>query len=115
MSTLKRWESAGHIALGFLCELLPLRLLLDRREDKQLPPENDRYPVLYLGDTEPVDCRDERRMWIGGTMESDGDDEYWSKARVMDTLRDMREYSIGGTIGWFLVFGAGIALGKWVL
>ena len=68
--------------------MLNLRLLLARREHRQLPPENDANPV----------------EWIDGR-------EYWSKARVMDTLTDSKEYDEGGAVGWFVLVAAAFAAG----
>ena len=76
---MKKVESVLHVLMGFFCGLVGLHLLLTWREFKQLPPENDRYPVI----------------------ETSGGDEYWAKARVMDTLQDSMEYVVGYTTATF--------------
>lgn len=86
--TMKTLESVGHVLMGFGAGLVNARLLLTKREFDQLPPENDKNPVI----------------WNNGI-------EYWSKIRVMDTLHDSREYDIGGSIAWFFVLGLGGAIG----
>ena len=86
----KPLEPTLHRLMGFGAGLLNLRLLLTRREFKQLPPENDKHPVQH---------------WNG--------EEYWSKVRVMDTLTDSRDYDIGGTAAYFVVLGIGVLIGWW--
>ena len=89
----KRIEPTLHRLMGFGAMLTNTRLLLERRERKQLPPENERFPVLSV---------------------SKYKDEYWSKSRVMDTLDDSRDYDRGGTIAWPILVGASVAAG-WFL
>jgi len=86
--------------MGFFAELLGLRLLLDLREWRQLPPENDRYPVRWIS---YWDLRDGYRK--ARRTSSFGGDEYWSRARVEDMLTDMWYYSVGQTIGWWVRTG----------
>jgi len=88
MSSKSKIESWAHRAMGFLAILLNLRLLLTYRELRQLPPENDENPVVRVGGR-----------------------EYWSRARVMDTLLDSREYDEGGTAGWFVLAAIAFTLG----
>ena len=116
-----RWEPLepwAHRAMGFGAMLLNLRLLLTRREFKQLPPENDRYPVLYV-EKDIDDDKDEPgewrvlptwtgyEQWVFGRPPI----EYWATPRVMDTLNDSREYDQGGTCGWFVLVAACVGLG----
>jgi len=88
-------EDFGHIGLG----LLPLDLLLWLREEFQLPPENDRYPVFAVW-TEggyhcyPVDPDSDNRA----NIERAGWDEYWSAARVGDMRRHELGYAIGAQL-----------------
>ncbi len=102
---MKRLESIAHIAMGLGAALVGLGLLLHRREWRQLPPENDANPVLW------IKLRGAQHSWSVSHNPFGGGDQYWSKARVMDTLRDLREYQIGATIAWPCVLGAGIAIG----
>lgn len=103
----KRLESAAHIAMGFGAELLNLGLLLERRERRQLPPENDEYPVVWVDPGSHA-----TRAYRGSiTPPAKHMHEYWSKARIMDTLDDSREYLIGQTVAWFAVVGAAFAAG----
>jgi hypothetical protein len=73
-------ESVAHVLMGYFAGLVGLHLLLTWREYRQLPPENDDYPVRWFS------------MGIPPSI------EYWSKIRVLDTLRDGREYVIGYTL-----------------
>ena len=98
----KPYEPFLHRCMGFLAMLTNTRLLLTRREMKQLPPENDRYPVIFI-------VKYPRKSWVVHT--DLGGDEYWSKARVMDTLNDSKQYDQGGSIGWFVLVGASMLLG----
>ena len=90
-------EPTLHRLMGFGAMLTNTRLLLERRERKQLPPANDRYPVRFV---KPH-----------GSYRGD---EYWSRARVLDTLDDSRDYDRGGTIAWPILVGASVAAG-WFL
>ena len=90
-------EPTLHRLMGAVAMLFNLRLLLERRERKQLPPANDRYPVRFL---KPPGSKN--------------GDEYWSRARVLDTLDDSRDYDRGGAVGWFVLVGASVAAG-WFL
>jgi len=90
-------EPTLHRLMGFGAMLTNTRLLLERRERKQLPPANDRYPVRFV---KPH-----------GSYRGD---EYWSRARVLDTLDDSRDYDRGGAVGWFILVGASVAAG-WFL
>ena len=115
----KPFEPHLHRAMGFGAELVNLGLLLDRRERKQLPPENDAYPVKYL-------VLDQHGNVLAATMTRETAEavqdritrqptrlvEYWAKPRVMDTLDDTRDYAIGATIGWFVVVGVSLWLGS---
>ena len=91
-------EPTLHRLMGAVAMLSNTRLLLERRERKQLPPENDRYPVKRI-----------YKDILAGEA-----DEYWSKVRVMDTLDDSRDYDRGGTIAWPILVGASVAAG-WFL
>jgi hypothetical protein len=96
---MKKVESVLHVLMGFFCGLVGLHLLLTWREYRQLPPENNRYPLAFLlksnhrSKTSSMayfhSCPDQK------TPENWG--EYWSKVRVMDTLQDSMEYVIGYT------------------
>jgi len=77
---MKTFESFLHVLMGFILGLLGLHILLTIREYRQLPPENDKYPVVFLQI-----------------------DEYWSKSRVMDTLNDSREYVIGYMLAYWTI------------
>ena len=90
-------EPTLHRLMGAVAMLSNTRLLLERRERKQLPPANDRYPVRFV---KPH-----------GSYRGD---EYWSRARVLDTLDDSRDYDRGGTIAWPILVGASVAAG-WFL
>lgn len=108
---MKKLESFAHVMMGFGAGLVNLRLLLNMRELNQLPPENDKNPVLwipYIGEKNWDWCKAFRGSAYGGK-------EYWSKERVMDTLHDSWEYRVGETIAWFFVLGGGIAIGKYLL
>lgn len=103
MKVPKGWESAAHIAMGFGAELTNLRLLLNRRERRQLPPENDRYPVQFIDLARPDENPKTERV------------EYWARVRVLDTLDDSWEYRVGETFGWFVLVAGAFALGAWLL
>ena len=103
-------EPTLHRLMGFGAMLFNLRLLLERRERNQLPPANDRYPVLFIEEDGDVRCFASPYP----PMEHDDFDEYWSKIRVMDTLDDSKQYDEGGTIAWFVLVGASVAAG-WFL
>jgi hypothetical protein len=91
--------------------------LLTRREESQLPPENDANPVVWVRlhadgrhaaakrrpptDGESFRASRNGEFWI----------EYWSSHRVRDTLKDSREYDEGGTVGWFVVVGLSFLAG----
>ena len=104
MSDWKPYEPTIHRFMGAIAMLTNTRWLwLHRREMRQLPPENDRYPVVNVD-------------W---DAEHHGNDtEYWSKSRVMDTLNDLGHEDQGGTIMWFGVVGlamwAGWAMRGWL-
>ena len=99
MNWIKPYEPTLHRLMGFGAMLFNLRLLLERRERKQLPPANDRYPVRFLN---------------AAGLQSKAGSEYWSRARVLDTLDDSRDYDRGGTIAWPILVGASVAAG-WFL
>jgi hypothetical protein len=81
--------------MGFVCG--PFWLLLWLREWKQLPPENDMYPVIYvLDDGDPEATPDSY--------------EYWAAERVRDTLTDLRDYAIGSA-AWGLCALAMVVFG----
>jgi hypothetical protein len=102
-------EPMLHMAMGFAASLVNARLLLARREFRQLPPENDEFPVVYI---DPAHLHHD-----GGYTEAywprqaTTDNEYWSRARVLDTLNDLKQYDIGGTVGWFFLVAAAFAAG----
>lgn len=100
----KPYEPTLHRLMGLGAGILNLGLLLDRRERRQLPPENDRYPVIWVSNSGPGP-RYERE-------EFENSDAYWAKARVMDTLDDIRDFARGQTAAWFVVLGIGILLGR---
>ena len=106
----KPYEPFLHRAMGFGAMLTNTRLLLTRREMKQLPPENDRYPALAVR-------FDDNRIPIGVQLRSNmgelkgGWSVYWGAPRVMDTLNDSKQYDEGGTVGWFVLVGASMTLG----
>lgn len=75
MSVPKPVEDLGHCLIGFVPGWGVLR------EWRQLPPENDDYPAVWL-------AREGRR--VGG--------EYWSKVRVLDIFRDLAGYAVGDLI-----------------
>ena len=104
-------ESVAHVLMGFGAGLLNLRLLLTKRELDQLPPENDKNPVLWVDTDIRGKDWDWIKAWLGPAY---GGAEYWSKERVMDTLRDSREYDIGATIAWFFILAAGVAIGHYL-
>jgi len=99
------WERAGHIGLGFVSGLLPLYLLMWLREWRQLPPENDRYPVFVFTEDTILTASG------GKTMPWPIETEYWAAPRVRDTLTDLRDKMIGFTVAWFFVLSSGIAIG----
>lgn len=108
-----RWKPIEpwlHRLMGFCAMLANLRLLLDLREYKQLPPENDRFPVVWVDPTTKA-----TRAYTGSLNPPTPDmDEYWPAARAMDTLDDLNQYSQGGTVAWPFVFGAGVVIGWWL-
>lgn len=115
----KPFEPHLHRAMGFGAELFNLGLLLDRRERKQLPPENDAYPVKYIvltGDGAVLAAcftrENAEAVQDRITSQPTRLVEYWAKPRVMDTLDDTRDYAIGATIGWFVVVGVSLWLGS---
>jgi len=83
-------EYVAHVLMGYFCGLFGLHLLLTYRERNQLPPENNRYPVVWVSNSGPGPRYEYN--------EFENSDEYWSEARVMDTLNDSREYVIGYTL-----------------
>jgi len=101
-------ESILHIMLGFVCTIFNLRLLLTWREYRQLPPRNDKNPVMWIGMSGSGKNWDWCKAWFGSGY---GGKEYWSKERVMDTMNDIREYDIGSTLAWFVVFFMGVFIG----
>ena len=100
----KPYEPTLHRLMGFGAGILNLGLLLDRRERKQLPPENDRYPLVWVSNSGPGPRY--------GYEEFEDSDAYWPKVRVMDTLDDIRDFARGQTAAWFVVLGIGILLGR---
>jgi hypothetical protein len=88
-------EPTLHRIMGFGAMLTNTRLLLTRREDKQLPPENDRYPVKLI-----------YKDILAGEA-----DEYWSKIRTMDTFGDSKQYDQGGAVAWPVLVGLSVAAG----
>ena len=105
---MKKVESVLHVIMGFFATILNLRLLLTLREYKQLPPENDKNPVVWINCEKRGRDWDWCKAWLGSGY---GGKEYWSKERVMDTLKDSLEYDIGATLGWFVVFLLGVLFG----
>ena len=91
-------EPTLHRLMGVLAAITNTRWLwLERRERRQLPPENDEYPVQKI-------AFHDRGIWVA----------YWAKPRVMDTLDDLRQYDQGGTLGWFFTVGIGVLIGWWI-
>jgi len=116
----KPYEPALHRIEGWGAALFNLYLLVIRREFKQLPPENDKYPIMYVIRTAGglfMLCASAADLHNDGWNDDDSVTitEYWAKPRVMDTLGDLWDNHIGYTIAWFSVLGAGIAIGKWLL
>ena len=110
----KPLEPTLHRLMGFLAALTNTRWLwLERRERKQLPPENDRYPVFAIWPDGTCTPLDEEPTNIKKARDA-GSDIYWSEARVMDTLDDLRQYDQGGTLGWFGTVGLGVLIGWWI-
>ena len=104
---MKTFESVLHVIMGFFASIFNLRLLLTLREYKQLPPENDKNPVVYITTIRTKDW-DWCKAWLRSSY---GGKEYWAKERVMDTLKDSLEYDIGASLGWFVVFSLGVLFG----
>ena len=109
-------EPTLHRLMGFWAMIFNLRLLLERRERNQLPPANDRYPVFLI---EMLPPSSHGIRWRGTPVDEScaeipGCDTYWSRARVLDTLDDSRDYDRGGTIAWPILVGASVAAG-WFL
>jgi hypothetical protein len=109
----KPWEPLGHKWMGAIAMLTNTRYQwLTKREMGQLPPENDRYPVLYVH-TYADGARSVRKLRSHGA-----DDEYWAAIRVMDTLTDLADMDLGGQRAWpvlvALCFSAGL-FGGWML
>lgn len=75
-------EDAGHVLIG----LIPGWGIV--REWRQLPPENDLYPAVWVS-------RERKRA--GG--------EYWAKPRVMDLMRDLAGYAVGDAIRTAILVG----------
>ena len=109
-----RFNRLGHIGLGIAGALLNLHLVWTKREIDQLPPENDDNPVMYLSFAWEYDWADGQSIANRDPKEG-GDHEYWSKARVMDTLDDSWDYAVGETIGWVMLVAGLLAIGKWVM
>jgi hypothetical protein len=86
-------ESVAHVLMGYFAGLVGLHLLLTWREYRQLPPENDRFPVRWINLPAMNGMRPAREYRVDSAHK-----EYWPKARVMDTLNDSREYVIGYTL-----------------
>jgi hypothetical protein len=93
-------ESALHVLMGFFCGLVGLGLLLTWREFKQLPPENRKHPVCWVSSG----SRSWSKAWVNNSYDPYAN-EYWAKARVLDTLRDGREYIIGYTAATLVHLG----------
>lgn len=71
-----KWvEDVGHVAIGFI----PGAGII--REYRQLPPENDRHPVVFF-------------MGLGRAEAED----YWSSSRVLDMMRDLAGYAVGDVV-----------------
>lgn len=68
-------EDLCHVAIGLIPGLGVVR------EWRQLPPENDLYPVVLM----PIEGQ---RAGV----------EYWAKPRVMDLMRDLAGYAIGDVV-----------------
>lgn len=105
---MKIFELVLHVIMGFIATIFNLRLLLTLREYKQLPPENDKNPVVYISSIRHGEGWSWCKAWLRSSY---GGKEYWAKDRVMDTLRDSLEYDIGSTLGWFVVFSLGVLFG----
>ena len=96
---IKPYEPTLHRCMGFGAMLTNTRLLLTRREMKQLPPENDDYPMQIID----LPFADEViKTWPV---------EYWAEPRVMDTLNDSKQYDEGGSFGWIALVSGTITLG----
>lgn len=99
MSDSNRWNTTAHITLGIVAGFFNLGLLYHWHEDNQLPPENRENPVLFCKPNYGPPAH-----WIGRLNKlTGGHREYWAAPRVLDVLKDLREYQIGQTVGWFAV------------
>ena len=102
LSDSKFYEDLGHILIG----LVPFWGWI--RERKQLPPENDRYPVAYLHVEHWDDGRSHVRFNEDDCMvgaDAIEEIEYWAAIRVHDIFRDNLGYAIGGTIRTAVLVG----------
>ena len=109
-----RNEPTWHRLLGFAAGFIPGGMwLLHRREINQLPPENDRYPVMLIEQIGPASHEIRWRATpVFPCVEDVIDcDTYWAKPRVMDTLNDLREKVEGLAFAWPFVAGGFFALG----
>jgi len=108
-------EPTLHRIMGALAALTNTRWLwLERRERKQLPPENNENPAVILvfpGNGKPPLISESPH---NGWPQKGKVRWYWSSFRVMDTLDDLRQYDQGGTLGWFGTVGLGVLIGWWI-
>lgn len=82
-------DKLGHYGMGILSGLLPIMILWVEREQRQLPPENDKYPAIR---TQGV--------------------EYWAAPRVEDILLDLREIAATQPVGWGIATIGAFFLGR---
>ena len=118
-----QWNRAGHISMGVGQRLLALGLLWAKREEWQLPPENDRHPEVWVrfsndhdGKRTPVEVQyryvhkaDQADTYHG--TQGQLWERYWAAPRVRDILRDLWEVAIGDTAAYPIPILAGIAIG----
>lgn len=106
-----RWESAAHVAMGWGLGLIGQGWIFHRREMRQLPPENDASPAVALffpGNGKPPTVIDAaNKKWPNERSIQ----RFWGSARVLDSLKDLREAIIGICAAWPFVLAAGIAIG----
>lgn len=93
---MKILEDIGHVLIG----LIPGWGVL--REWRQLPPENDANPVVYIDPEIAGKDWDWLKAWLGPGY---GGVPYWSSVRVADIFRDLAGYAVGDVIRTAILIG----------
>ncbi len=116
MAPTNKYNKIGHWALGFGLQFVNGLLYSNFREDRQLPPENDAKPQLWVN----LNGLNEYGHVTAWKFYEELRDvaAYWSAVRVLDILSDLTEVIQGATVGWFfekaLWLWLGYKLAGWI-